>query len=210
MIVNQRYLEASVFSFCLHAAIFLYLYGSFNSDTSQTILISKPLQIELKFDLPDKTTKKIPSSPKIDSSKIKKLNKEIVYSKITDTTAVYSSNLLVESSISELLSEETEIEISKEQKEISMYAQQIISTIENAWIKPKNIPAGLIANIRLTIRPSGRIIKADLIKSSGNIRFDNSALQAVRRVETFNFFNSIPKSLFEKEFQKISISFNPS
>jgi len=210
MIVNQRYLEASVFSFCVHAAIFLYLYGSFNSDTSQTILISKPLQIELKFDLPDKTTKKIPSSPKIDSSKIKKLNKEIVYSKITDTTAVYSSNLLVESSISELLSEETEIEISKEQKEISMYAQQIISTIENAWIKPKNIPAGLIANIRLTIRPSGRIIKADLIKSSGNIRFDNSALQAVRRVETFNFFNSIPKSLFEKEFQKISISFNPS
>ena len=210
MIVNQRYLEASVFSFCVHAAIFLYLYGSFNSDTSQTILISKPLQIELKFDLPDKTTKKIPSSPKIDSSKIKKLNKEIVYSKITDTTSVYSSNLLVESSISELLSEETEIEISKEQKEISMYAQQIISTIENAWIKPKNIPAGLIANIRLTIRPSGRIIKADLIKSSGNIRFDNSALQAVRRVETFNFFNSIPKSLFEKEFQKISISFNPS
>ena len=210
MIVNQRYLEASVFSFCVHAAIFLYLYGSFNSDTSQTILISKPLQIELKFDLPDKTTKKIPSSPKIDSSKIKKLNKEIVYSKITDTTAVYSSNLLVESSISELLSEETEIKISKEQKEISMYAQQIISTIENAWIKPKNIPAGLIANIRLTIRPSGRIIKADLIKSSGNIRFDNSALQAVRRVETFNFFNSIPKSLFEKEFQKISISFNPS
>ena len=85
MIVNQRYLEASVFSFCVHAAIFLYLYGSFNSD-NQTILISKPLQIELKFDLPDKTTKKIPSSPKIDSSKIKKLNKEIVYSKITDTT----------------------------------------------------------------------------------------------------------------------------
>ena len=82
MIVNQRYLEASVFSFCIHAAIFLYLYGSFNSDTSQTILISKPLKIELKFDLPNKTTKKIPSSPKIDSSKIKKLNKEIVYSKI--------------------------------------------------------------------------------------------------------------------------------
>ena len=47
MIVNQRYLEASVFSFCVHAAIFLYLYGSFNSDTSQTILISQPLKIEL-------------------------------------------------------------------------------------------------------------------------------------------------------------------
>ncbi|MDG1061782.1 MAG: cell envelope integrity protein TolA [SAR86 cluster bacterium] len=50
----------------------------------------------------------------------------------------------------------------------------------------------------------------DLVKSSGNIRFDNSALQAVRRVETFSFFNSIPKNLYESEFQIISISFNPS
>ena len=210
MIVNQRYLEASVFSFCIHAAIFLYLYGSFNSDISKSILISKPLQIELKFDLPNKTKKQIPSLPEINKAKINEPKKEPIYSKISDTILVSSKNLLIESSISELLSEESEIEISKEQKEISMYAQQIISTIENAWIKPKNIPQGLIANLRLTIRPSGRIIKADLIKSSGNIRFDNSALQAVRRVETFNFFNSISKSLFEKEFQKISISFNPS
>ena len=77
-------------------------------------------------------------------------------------------------------------------------------------MKPRNIPEGLVANLRLKIRSSGRIIRVDLIKSSGNIRFDNSALQAVRRVETFNFFNSIPKSLYEKEFQTISVSFNPS
>lgn len=209
MTVNQRYLEASVFSFCIHAAIFLYLYGLFNSDTSQTILISKPLQIELKFDLPNKTKKQISSLSKIDKAKINEPKKEQIFSKKTHITPISSKNILIESNISELLSEESEIEISKEQKEISMYAQQIISTIENAWIKPKNTPQGLIANLRLTIRPSGRIIKADLIKSSGNIRFDNSALQAVRRVETFNFFNSISKSLFEKEFQNISISFNP-
>ena len=211
MIVNQRYLEASVFSFCIHAAIFLYLYSSFNSDTSETILISQPLQIELKFDFPNKTKKQISPLPEINTPKNNEPEKELIYSKISDTISVSSKkNLLIESNISELLSEESEIEISNEQKEISMYAQQIISTIENAWIKPKNIPQGLIANLRLSIRPSGRIIKADLIKSSGNIRFDNSALQAVRRVETFNFFNSISKSLFEKEFQKISISFNPS
>ena len=211
MIVNQRYLEASVFSFCIHAAIFLYLYSSFNSDTSETILISQPLQIELKFDFPNKTKKQISPLPEINTPKNNEPEKELIYSKISDTISVSSKkNLLIESNISELLSEESEIEISNEQKEISMYAQQIISTIENAWIKPKNIPQGLIANLRLSIRPSGRIIKADLIKSSGNIRFDNSALQAVRRVETFNFFHSISRSMFEKEFQKISISFNPS
>tara|TARA_A200000113_G_scaffold100839_1_gene90337 strand:- start:45 stop:677 length:633 start_codon:yes stop_codon:yes gene_type:complete len=209
MIANYRYLEASVFSFCIHAAIFLYLYGTFDSDVTQKILISKPLQIELKFDLPTQVKKQIPSVPKVDSAKEKELTEELIYSKAFDATEISSMNQVITQDISELLTQEIEVEVSKEQQEITMYAQQIILTIEDAWIKPKNIPEGLIANLRLRIRPSGRIINADLIKSSGNIRFDNSALQAVRRVETFNFFNSISKSLFEKEFQTISISFNP-
>ena len=209
MIANYRYLEASVFSFCIHAAIFLYLYGTFDSDVTQKILISKPLQIELKFDLPTQVKKQIPSVPKVDSAEEKELTEELIYSKAFDATEISSVNQVITQDISELLTQEIEVEVSKEQQEITMYAQQIILTIEDAWIKPKNIPEGLIANLRLRIRPSGRIINADLIKSSGNIRFDNSALQAVRRVETFNFFNSISKSLFEKEFQTISISFNP-
>ncbi|MBA4692535.1 MAG: TonB family protein [SAR86 cluster bacterium] len=198
-----------MFSFCIHAAIFLYLYGTFDSDVTQKILISKPLQIELKFDLPTQVKKQIPSVPKVDSAEEKELTEELIYSKAFDATEISSMNQVITQDISELLTQEIEVEVSKEQQEITMYAQQIILTIEDAWIKPKNIPDGLIANLRLRIRPSGRIINADLIKSSGNIRFDNSALQAVRRVETFNFFNSISKSLFEKEFQTISISFNP-
>ena len=209
MIANYRYLEASVFSFCIHAAIFLYLYGTFDSDVTQKILISKPLQIELKFDLPTQVKKQIPSVPKVDSAEEKELTEELIYSKAFDATEISSMNQVITQDISELLTQEIEVEVSKEQQEITMYAQQIILTIEDAWIKPKNIPDGLIANLRLRIRPSGKIINADLTKSSGNIRFDNSALQAVRRVETFNFFNSISKSLFEKEFQTISISFNP-
>ena len=117
---------------------------------------------------------------------------------------------MIESSIANLLSEESVIEADRENQEISMYAQKIITTIENAWMKPKNIPKDLVANLRLKIRSSGRIAGAELIKSSGNIRFDNSALQAVRRVETFSFFNSIPKNLYDREFQIIAISFNPS
>ena len=197
MIANYRYLEASVFSFCIHAAIFLYLYGTFDSDVTQKILISKPLQIELKFDLPTQVKKQIPSVPKVDSAEEKELTEELIYSKAFDATEISSMNQVITQDISELLTQEIEVEVSKEQQEITMYAQQIILTIEDAWIKPKNIPDGLIANLRLRIRPSGRIINADLTKSSGNIRFDNSALQAVRRVETFNFFNSISKSLFE-------------
>ena len=133
-----------------------------------------------------------------------------VYSKVNDSIRTKQSNALIESSIANLLSEESETEMNKEQQEISMYAQKIISTIESAWMKPRNIPEDLVANLRLKIRSSGRIVEVDLIKSSGNLRFDNSSMQAVRRVETFNFFNSMPKTLYENEFQTVAISFNPS
>ncbi len=211
MIANYRYLQASLFSFCIHAAIFMYIYGTFDANTSKTLLISKPLQVELKFELPSKDLKKqIPILPNINTTPSKQVSESIVYSKAEDEIKTPQNNALMESTIANLLSEESEIEINNEQQEISMYAQKIISTIENAWMKPRNIPEGLVANLRLKIRSSGRITSAELIKSSGNIRFDNSALQAVRRVETFYFFDSIPKMLYDKEFKVIAISFNPS
>ena len=211
MIANYRYLQASLFSFCIHAALFLYIYGTFDTNTSQTLLISKPLQIELKFDLPTQDEKNlIPSAASFTTTSVEQIPQENVYSKVNDSIRTKQSNALIESSIANLLSEETETEMNKEQQEISMYAQKIISTIESAWMKPRNIPEDLVANLRLKIRSSGRIVEVDLIKSSGNLRFDNSSMQAVRRVETFNFFNSMPKTIYENEFQTVSISFNPS
>ena len=212
MIVSSRYLHASLFSFCIHAGIFLYIYGTFDSNTTKTILISKPLQVALKFESQIPTQKKKISLNSEETIVTRPVNKNIkqVYSKPLEKLNGEDNDSLPQSDISSLLSQEVEVEISKEQQEISMYAQKIINTVENAWMKPKNIPQGLVANLRLNIRPSGRIVRVDLIQSSGNIRFDNSALQAVRRVETFNFFNSISKTLYEKEFSTISISFNPS
>ena len=211
MIANYRYLQASLFSFCIHAALFLYIYGTFDANTSQTLLISKPLQIELKFDLPTQDEKNlIPTAATVTATSVEQIPQENVFSKVNDSIRTKQSNALIESSIANLLSEESETEMNKEQQEISMYAQKIISTIENAWMKPRNIPEDLVANLRLKIRSSGRIVEVDLIKSSGNLRFDNSSMQAVRRVETFNFFNSMPKTIYENEFQTVAISFNPS
>ena len=211
MIANYRYLQASLFSFCIHAALFIYIYGTFDTNTSQPLVISKPLQIELKFDLPTQDKKKlIPAAAKVAETSVEKIPQENVYSKVNDSIRTKESNALIESSIANLLSEESETEMNKEQQEISMYAQKIISTIESAWMKPRNIPEDLVANLRLKIRSSGRIVEVDLIKSSGNLRFDNSSMQAVRRVETFNFFNSMPKTIYENEFQTVAISFNPS
>ena len=210
MTANLRYLNASFFSFCFHAAIFLYLYGTFNSNSSQNLLISKPLQVELKFESEIKLAKQETMNPSsFDSRQMQK--------QVTQAAALESSELklaieesMLYSNLSDLLEQEESISLSQEQEQIFFYSQKIINTIENAWMKPRNIPEGLVANLRLHIQSTGRISKVYLIKSSGNIRFDNSALQAVRRVETLNFFNEIPSSLYKKEFKKIAVSFKPS
>ena len=210
MTANLRYLNASFFSFCFHAAIFLYLYGTFNSNSSQNLLISKPLQVELKFESEIKPARQETVNPKpLDSRQMQK--------KFTQEAALESNELklaieesMLYSNLSDLLEQEESIILSQEQEQIFFYSQKIINTIENAWMKPRNIPESLVANLRLHIHSTGRISKVYLIKSSGNIRFDNSALQAVRRVETLNFFNEIPSSLYNKEFKKIAVSFKPS
>ena len=210
MTANLRYLNASFFSFCFHAIIFLYLYGTFDSHSSQNLLISKPLQVELKFESEIKSAKQETVNPK-------SLESRQMQQKATQAVALESSELkpviqesILYSNLSDLLEQEESIMLSREQEQIFFYSQKIIKTIENAWMKPRNIPEGLVANLRLNIQSTGRISKVYLIKSSGNIRFDNSALQAVRRVETLNFFNEIPSSLYKKEFQTIAVSFKPS
>jgi len=210
MTANLRYLNASFFSFCFHAIIFLYLYGTFNSHSSQNLLISKPLQVELKFESEIKSAKQETVNPKsLESLQMQQKATQAVALESSELKPVIQESILY-SNLSDLLEQEESIMLSREQEQIFFYSQKIIKTIENAWMKPRNIPEGLVANLRLNIQSTGRISKVYLIKSSGNIRFDNSALQAVRRVETLNFFNEIPSSLYKKEFQKIAVSFKPS
>ena len=166
MIANHRYLQASLFSFCIHAVLFLYIYGTFDSSTSQTLLISKPLQIELKFDLPSQDSKEqIPTAPELIATPVEQASQDNVYSKATELVQTKQNNALIKSNIANLLLEESEIELDRDKQEISIYAQKIISTIESAWMKPRNIPKDLVANLRLQIRSSGRIIGVDLVKS---------------------------------------------
>ena len=210
MTANLRYLNASFFSFCFHAIIFLYLYGTFNSHSSQNLLISKPLQVELKFESEIKLAKQETVNPKsLESRQMQQIATQAVALESSELKPVIQESILY-SNLSDLLEQEESMILSQEQEQIIFYSQKIIKTIENAWMKPRNIPEGLVANLRLHIQSTGRISKVYLIKSSGNIRFDNSALQAVRRVETLNFFNEIPSSLYKKEFQKIAVSFKPS
>ena len=120
-------------------------------------------------------------------------------------------NFLIKSTnVEELIEEDNLFLMESEENQVNLYSSLIIESIQSAWRKPINIQDGLVCNLRLSINKNGRVVNVNLIKSSGNIRFDNSAIKAVQRVETFDFFNKIPLNIYSSNFKNIVITFNPS
>jgi colicin import membrane protein len=208
MRVNKVYLEASFISFVIHGIIILYLLGFFYFDSQQRSVLSKPINVNLVF---EEKAKQDNSNAKVKKTQIQevKSTEPIIQNNVTEKSISFDS-LINSISVEDLLIEDDLLSLESEQNQVEMYSSLIIQTIQSAWRKPINIQDGLVCDLRLTINKNGRVIKANLIRSSGNIRFDNSALKAVQRVETFNFFSKIPLSVYSSNFKNIIVTFNPS
>ena len=207
MKINKIYLEASFISFLIHALIILYLLGFFYFESKQRSILSKPVQVNLLFQdsiVEEKKAKLIVDKVSNDSDP-----KSEIFNNL-DNKPISFDSLISSVSVKELIAEESILLEESEQSQIEFFSSLIIQSLQSAWRKPINIQDGLVCDLRLTINKNGRIINSNLIKSSGNIRFDNSALYAIQRVETFNFFNNIPFSLYTSDFKNIVITFNPS
>ena len=207
MKINKIYLEASFISFLIHALIILYLLGFFYIESKQRSMLSKPVQVNLLFQ--DNIIEKEPAKLIVDKVSNDTDSKAIVLNNF-DNKPISFDSLISSISVKDLIEEETMLIEQSEQSQIEFFSSLIIQSLQSAWRKPINIQDGLVCDLRLTINKNGRIINSNLIKSSGNIRFDNSALNAIQRVETFNFFNNIPFSLYTSDFKNIVITFNPS
>ena len=208
MRVNKVYLEAAFISFIIHGMIILYLLGFFYFESQERSVLSKPVNVNLVFEEKINKNNSNPIIQKTQTQEIK--SSEPIIQNNTSEKSISFDSLIESISFEDLLKEDDLISSESEQSQVEMYSSLIIQTIQSAWRKPMNIQDGLVCDLRLTINNNGRVIKANLIRSSGNIRFDNSALKAVQRVETFNFFNKIPLSIYSSNFKNIVITFNPS
>ena len=208
MRINKIYLEASFISFLIHASIILYLLGYFYFEAKERSILSRPIEVNLVFkdEVPIKSNanqiQEIKAEEVVESNQIPQ---DIVPEK-----SISFDSLIPSTSFEDLLREDSLIAQESEQSQVELFSSLIIQSLQSAWRKPINIQDGLICDLRITINKNGRIINVNLIKSSGNIRFDNSALMAVQRIETFNFFNSIPYNIYLSNFKNIVITFNPS
>ncbi|MDB2492018.1 TonB family protein [Gammaproteobacteria bacterium] len=201
MQIKSDYFSASFISFVLHASIILFLTDFFYFEKQQRPVLSKPINVNLVF------KEEIKKQKEFKTSQLKEIIKsEALY--LNDNKIEFAP-IIPDINISQLIQEEELISQNTDDLLVGEYSGLIIQAIQSAWIKPKNIQDGLICDLRMTINKNGRVIKVDLIKSSGNIRFDNSALRAISRVETFSFFNKIPFNIYQTSFKNIVITFNP-
>ena len=208
MRVNKIYLKASFVSFLIHAFIILYSLDFFYYESQPRSVLSKPINVNLVF------KEEIQNKTKINQSQKKKVDiveksEKLILDDNVDNGLSFDS-LINSSNIQDLIKEDELISKESEENQIEMFSSLVIQSLQSAWRKPINIQDGLVCNLRLTINKNGRVLSANLIKSSGNIRFDNSALKAVQRVETFGFFNEIPLNIYSSNFKNIVITFNPS
>jgi len=199
MQIKSDYLIASFISFLLHALIILYLMDFFYSEKQVRPILSKAINVNLLFKQDIKPI-----------SKTEIIEEKATINSITTVENIISLSPKIESTnIRNLIREDQLIMSNSEEDQLNQFSNMMVQLIQSAWIKPQNIQDGLVCNLRMLINKNGRIVKVDLIKSSGNIRFDNSAIKAISRVETFSFFNEIPFNLYQKNFKNIVITFNP-
>ena len=197
-----RYLNAALVTFLMHGSIITYLFYSAALSPSYE-LITKPVMVKLSFDIPQ--NKQLNTN-----APVNKTNTETIKSKpIVTAPSRIQAQEITRTSINELINQERdflEVESASIQQK---YASMVILMIENAWIKPRNIPKDLSAGLRLIVNKSGRILQSELVRSSGNLRFDNSALQAVSRTDSFYFYDEIPDEIYKESFRIINLKFNP-
>lgn len=96
----------------------------------------------------------------------------------------------------------------QEATETETYVAAIRAVLSQRWIIPATAreKTSLSADIRIRLLPGGEVLDVNLIRSSGDRAFDDSAITAVRSAGRL----PVPSGeLFNKNFRDITINFNP-
>ena len=100
-----------------------------------------------------------------------------------------------------------ETKLLKERREVQITIALIQDRINSIWKKPslgnKNIQSEFVINLA----PSGEILSFDLISSSGDKVFDESALAALSSISFITEVNGLDRKYFERNFRSFNLVF---
>ena len=89
---------------------------------------------------------------------------------------------------------------------MSALIDRIAIAVENNWRRPLNSPQGLVAIIRVKVARNGEVLSANVVKSSGDRFFDQSAEIAIKKASPLPFPANPEYYEFINEF---NFKFNP-
>jgi len=98
----------------------------------------------------------------------------------------------------------------EQKKELNKYGNEVRKQIVAHWEIPSNdsdVLSLLTAKVSVNINRAGEITKMNLVHSSGKLDFDESCLQAIKKIKTLPL---PPKHLEKEAFEEgFIILFNP-
>ena len=75
------------------------------------------------------------------------------------------------------------------------------------WNKPFVLNEDIKVSIKIKLAPSGEILSKTLIESSGNDKFDDSAMKAVSNISFLKEVSNLRREDFERYFREINLVF---
>ena len=114
----------------------------------------------------------------------------------------------------EALSQSLEDELSydqliNDQQAIQHFSEYILQAVTKKWSRPPSARTGMKVKLRIYLLPTGDINQVDILASSGNVAFDQSAVRAVNRVGRFRELMNLSPRLFDSQFRKFILDFDP-
>tara|TARA_B110000003_G_C16633714_1_gene527633 strand:+ start:785 stop:1396 length:612 start_codon:yes stop_codon:yes gene_type:complete len=202
----MNFISPLVLSLFIHFGLVLSFSNLLKIDfDSYNIEAKKPIQAYLITEKRKDTSKNIYvpiSSPEEVVFKNKDIEKKIDISDINDEIEKISkleNNIIAQKPNKKGLTSEADLE---------KYSSEIKTQVFENWKRPQNLKSNLKTEIQIILVPTGEILSATIIKSSGNETFDESALTAISKVKSFDGLN-MQMSLFDQHFRKFILIFSP-
>lgn len=152
-------------------------------------------------------TEKENNSKKIKNIKNESIEKKIQKKVIIEDLKVDKKKQLNFDSKRKLEDQIAETKLLKERREVQITIALIQDRINSIWKKPslgnKNIQSEFVINLA----PSGEILSFDLISSSGDKVFDESALAALSSISFITEVIGLDRKYFERNFRSFNLVF---
>jgi colicin import membrane protein len=105
--------------------------------------------------------------------------------------------------------EEAALEAASDAESVTTYQALIQRAVTNNWSRPPSARNGMRVILLIQMIPTGEIVDASVVTSSGNDAFDRSAVAAVKKTAQIPELRDLKRAEFERYFRRFQLDFHP-